>query len=158
MRAKSPFCVRPRCVRVWTSENKFPASKLCFAFIRRQVAFHFKSASSLPLPLSLHTINSLFIFSLLPFNTRSPTQNSKMKYFSLTAIVLAATIINAQTPDACIVNCTLASCSSVTDFTCVCGSAGAAILACLKANCTAAELATALQLDKTYCCKTLSLN
>ena len=70
-----------------------------------------------------------------------------MKYLSFTAIVLAATIVKAQTPDACILTCATTTCpTGLTDLNCFCVTGTAAIGACIKANCTAADYQTALQL------------
>ena len=75
-----------------------------------------------------------------------------MKYFSLTAIVLAATIVKAQTPDTCILDCATATCpNGLTDLNCFCVTGTAAIAACIEQKCTAADLATAQQLGASVC-------
>ncbi|KAG1774607.1 hypothetical protein EV702DRAFT_519668 [Suillus placidus] len=95
-----------------------------------------------------------------------------MLFKSLFVLAAAALAANAQavttTSDAaaatpsgvteCIVSCSTQAaaaggCSSYTDLSCVCTSTAfqTAASACLQANCTAAELAEALSLQKTEC-------
>jgi len=75
-----------------------------------------------------------------------------MKYLSLTAIALAATFVQAQTPDACIISCATTSCpNGLTDINCFCVTEKDTILACLEANCTAADVETATALGESVC-------
>src|SRR5271170_1881921 len=69
--------------------------------------------------------------------------------------VLATTtgLVHAQTatPDTCVVNCALESCpDGLTDITCFCSST-VAIGTCIQANCTAADVASAITLGQQIC-------
>ncbi|CCM06730.1 uncharacterized protein FIBRA_09024 [Fibroporia radiculosa] len=66
--------------------------------------------------------------------------------------------VSIPSPDACVLNClesaiSSGGCSSITDISCVCTSTAyqSAAEACLKANCTAADLATAAALQTSEC-------
>jgi len=78
-----------------------------------------------------------------------------MKILSLATIAVAAILATGQStpvPDACIIDCTEQVCVSLTNFTCFCSPGPQqVILACLQANCTAADLTTADQLDQLEC-------
>lgn len=73
-----------------------------------------------------------------------------MKFLALTAIALSAVIVKAQ--DACIVDCAYQVCpDGLTDLNCFCVTGTDAILACLSANCTAADLTTGTALGESVC-------
>ena len=86
-----------------------------------------------------------------------------MKFLALSALAVVAAVVSAQTPDACILTCAEQACPSefasanVTDYTCFCTTGTAAILACLQANCTPADLQTAEGLQQVVCTSTPSL-
>ncbi|KAH9996963.1 hypothetical protein BJV74DRAFT_273651 [Russula compacta] len=77
----------------------------------------------------------------------------------LFTLALAAAVgVSAQSLDACVLNCAQqavanSTCTSYTDFSCVCKSASfqATATACLQANCTAQDQATALALQQQEC-------
>ena len=137
----------------WTSYINFPPHNV-FCFRKAAYCFSFKSAFSPRLTSFLHAQSqSLFyIFFTIVQHIFSNSKIQKMKYFSLIAIAVAATIVKAQTPDACILNCALAACpSGLTDLSCFCVTGTAAIGACIQQNCTAADLQTALALSTSVC-------
>jgi len=74
-----------------------------------------------------------------------------------TTLVVAA-VVGVSAQDTCILNCLQSSlssstCTSYTDLTCVCSNTAfqTAAETCLKASCTAADQATALQLQEAEC-------
>lgn len=83
-----------------------------------------------------------------------------MKFLALSALALVA-VVNAQatppTPDTCILTCAEQACPSeftsanTTDYSCFCSTGTAQIIACLTANCTAADLQTAQGLEVSVC-------
>jgi hypothetical protein len=80
-----------------------------------------------------------------------------MKFLSFSVLAIAA-VVNAQTaPDACILTCAEQACPSefsganITSYTCFCTTGTAQIAACLTANCTQADLATAEGLQQSVC-------
>jgi hypothetical protein len=121
-----------------------------FCFHKAAHCFSFKSPS--PNLLLSFTILSLYFLLHHSSHIFSDSKNPKMKYFSLTAIVLAATIVNAQAPDACILNCATATCpEGLSNLNCFCVTGTAAISACIKAQCTATDFAMAAQLGASVC-------
>ncbi|KAN0140334.1 hypothetical protein V8E53_001543 [Lactarius tabidus] len=82
---------------------------------------------------------------------------SPLRIFA-TLAVAAAVGVSAQTEDSCIASCTVTStssttCSNFADTRCVCTNAAyqAAVTACLKSECTDADLQSAQQLQQQLC-------
>lgn len=72
--------------------------------------------------------------------------------FRLLLLSLLLELMDAQAvPDACITNCSLQSCPSLTDLTCLCGANSTIIGACIVELCPAADAALAQSLFGEFC-------